>query len=179
MVLLIGLSIPFPKLMKNLSGWMCNKHFGLWKACLQSEQLTSLGWLLFSIQMMDVELLKEAISDQMENIPVGLHWKMISQGSQGAIPKNLQVLVLVDKLDVPMAKPLLTAHLYTSKLSQDHQFPLHVCMWLVLEMDAILNTKGQQNVDKLCTCQNTWLLGKLVQIKTWEIELLDDENKEP
>ncbi len=30
--LLIGLSVPLPKLIKNLSGWMRNKHFGLWKA---------------------------------------------------------------------------------------------------------------------------------------------------
>jgi len=178
--LLIGLSIPFPKLIKNLSGWMRNKHFGIWKAYLQSEQPTSFGWLLFSTQMMDVELLKEAISDQMENIPVGLHWKTISQRLQGAIPKNLQVKalhILVDKLDIPMAKPLLTA-LYTSKPSEDHQFPLHICMQLVLEMDAILNTKGCQNADKLCSCQNTWLSGKLVQIKTWEIELLNDESEE-
>jgi len=157
---------------------MHNKHFGIWKAYLQLEQPTSLGWLLFSTQMMDVELLQEAISDQMENIPVSLHWKTISQGLQGTIPKNMQVKalhVLVDELDVPMAKPLLTA-LYMSKLSEDHQFPLHVCMQLVLEIDAILNTKGHQNVDKLCACQNLWLSGKLVQIKTWEIKLLDDKS---
>jgi len=123
---------------------MHNKCFGIGKAYLQTEQPTSLGWLLFSTQTMDVELLKEAISDKLENIPVGLHWKMISQGLQGAIPKNMQVkalYMLVDELDVPMAKPLLMA-LYTSKLSEDHQFPLHVCMRLVLEMDTILNTKG-------------------------------------
>jgi len=93
---------------------------------------------------MNVELLQDAISDQLENIPVGLCWNMISQGSQGTIPKNLQVKalhVLIDKLDTPMAKSLLTA-LYTSNPSEDHQFPLHVCMRLVPEMDAILNTKG-------------------------------------
>jgi len=51
-------------------------------------------------------------------------------------------------------------------------------MRLVPKMDAVLNTKGRQQVDKLRACQNTWLLGKLVQIKTWEIELLDDESEE-
>jgi len=44
--LLIRLSIPLPKLVKNLSAWMHNKRFGLWKAYLQLEQPTSLGWLL-------------------------------------------------------------------------------------------------------------------------------------
>jgi len=156
---------------------MRNKWFGLWKAYLQSEKPTSLGWLLFSTQTMDVELLKDAISDQ---IPVVLWWKMISHRSQGAIPKEQQVKVLhvlVNELDVNMAKPLLMA-LYKSNLSADHKFPLHVRMRLVLEMDAVLNVKGCQNANKLQACQHTWLSGKLIQIKTWEIELLDDKSEE-
>jgi len=64
--LLIGLSIPFPKVVKSLSAWMRNKRFGLWKAYLQSEQPISLGWLLFSTATMDAELLKEAISESIE-----------------------------------------------------------------------------------------------------------------
>jgi len=126
------------------------------------------------------ELLKDAILDQIENIPVRLHWKTISHGSQGAILKDQQVKalhVLVDELDVQMVKPLIMA-LYTSKPDVDHKFPLHIWMRLVPEMDAVLNTKGQQNVDKLHACQNTLLSGKLIQIKTWEIKLLDNESKE-
>jgi len=80
MALLIGLSIPLPKIVKNLCAWMRNKRFCLWKAYLQLEQPTSLRWLLFSTQTMDIELLKDAVSDQLENIPVGLCWKTISNG---------------------------------------------------------------------------------------------------
>jgi len=86
---------------------MQNKWFGLWKAYLQSEQPTSLGWLLFSTQSMDIKLLKEAISNQIKNTPVGLRWKMISHGLQGAIPRDQQVKglhVLVNELDVNMAR---------------------------------------------------------------------------
>jgi len=177
--LLIGLSIPFPKLVKSLSAWMRNKRFGLWMAYLQSEQPTSLGWLLFSTSTMDAELLKKAISDSIENIPVGLRWKTISIGSQGPIPKEQQVKALhiyVDELDVNMAKLLLTA-LYASKMGVGHIFPLHIRMRLVPELDAVLHTKGQMNVDKLQACQNTWTSGKLITIKTWEIKLLDDESE--
>jgi len=159
---------------------MRNKCFGLWKAYLQSEQPTSLGWFLFSTQTMNIDLLKDAISDKLENIPIGLHWKTISHSSQGSIPQDQQVKalhVLVDELDVPMAKPLILA-LYTSKPGFDHQFPLHIRMRIVPEMDTVLNTKGRQNVDTLRACQKTWLLGKLIQIKTWEIELFDDKSEE-
>jgi len=111
---------------------------------------------------------------------VELRWKAISIGSQGSIPKEQQVKALhiyVDELDVNVAKPLLTA-LYASKMGAGHIFPLHICMHLMPELDAILNTKGQVNVDKLQACQNTWTLGKLITIKTWEIKLLDNESEE-
>jgi len=114
--LLIGLSIPFPKLVKLLNYWMQNKWFVLWKVYLQLEQPTSLGWLLFSTSRMDTELLKEAISNSIENIPISLQGKTISIGSQGHIPKDQQVKALhiyVDELDVNMAKPLLMALAWT------------------------------------------------------------------
>jgi len=71
---------------------------------------------------MDVNLLKDAILDLIKNIPVGLCWKMICHGSQGAVPKEQQVKalhVLVDELDVPMAKLLIMA-LYTNNPAVDH-----------------------------------------------------------
>jgi len=180
MAVLVGMSKPLPKVVKNLSAWMRNKCFGLWRAYLQSEQPTSLGWLLFSMQTMQVERLQEAISEAIDGIPIGLRWKTISYGSQGLIPKDQQVKalhVLVDELDVGIAKPLIMA-LYTSKPAVDHQFLLHIWMQLVPKIVAVLNTKGRQNVDKLRSCQKMWLVGKLVEIKTWEIELLDDKSEE-
>jgi len=72
MALLVGMSKPLPKVVKNLSAWMHNKGFGLWRAYLRSEQPTSLGWLRFSMQTMQVELLQEAISEALDGIPIGL-----------------------------------------------------------------------------------------------------------
>jgi len=91
-----------------------------------------------------MELLKEAILGCIENIPVGLHWKTISIGSQGPILLNQQVTALhvyIDELDVNMAKPLIMA-LYASKTLANHKFPLHIRMHLTPELDPVLNTKG-------------------------------------
>jgi len=49
-------------------------------------------------------------------------------------------------------------------------------MWLVPELDMILNTKGQTNAECLHAYQNTWLAKKVMIIKTWEIKLLDHYN---
>jgi len=62
--------------------------------------------------------------------------------------------------------------LYTSQ-SEDHAFPLHIQMWLVPEINLVLNLKRRKNVEKFYTCQNTWNQTKFTFIKTWEIELLD------
>ncbi len=170
---------PFPKIIKDTATWFWKTKFGLWKSSLQSEQPTSLGWLLFSTNTMDIKVLRGEISLWMASIPVGLRWKMISMGAQGSVPKEQQVKALhlyIDVLDVNLAKPQLMA-LYTSKPSPGHIFPLQIRMRLILEIDTILNTKGRANAEPLRACQNTWLAEKLACIKTWEIELLDHYNR--
>jgi len=81
MAILIGLSMPFVMFIKKLSPWCKEKKFGLWEASLQSEKLVSIGWLLFLMNTMDPLPLKEQIMEQIQDIPIGLHWKMISMGT--------------------------------------------------------------------------------------------------
>jgi len=114
--ILIGLSMLFVTFIKKLSPWCKEKKFGLWEASLQLEKQVPIGWLLFSTNTMVPLPLKEQITEQIQDIPVGLHWKMISMGTQGQVKEEDQVQALhlfVDELDAQMAKPLLTA-LYPS-----------------------------------------------------------------
>jgi len=179
MMLLLGISNPFVTFIKKLSPWCKEKKYGLWEASLQLEKPTSIGWLLFSTNTMDPQLLKEQISKHIQDILVGLWWKMINMGIQGQVKESDQVRALhlyVNALDAHMAKPLLLA-LYPSQPSDDHKFPLHIWMHLVPEIDSVLNLKGRKNVDKLRACQNNWNQTKLTFIKTWEIELLDSHSR--
>jgi len=151
MLALVGFGKPFPKVMKALAPWFCKKKYGIWQLALQSEKPILLGWLLFSTPLMDIDLLKEAISAKVEGVPIGLRWKMILLSMQGSIPKEQQVKALhvyVNDLDVLMAKPLLM-DLYASNIEENHEFPLGIHMCLVLEIDMILNTKGWKNAEKL------------------------------
>jgi len=116
---------------------------------------------------MDILPLKEQISESIQDIPVGLRWKMVNMGTQGQVKEADQVRALhlfVDELDIRMAKPLLSA-LYPSRPSNDHTFPLHIRMRLVPKIDSVLNLKGRKNVDKLHACQNNWNRTKLTYIK--------------
>jgi len=104
---------------------------------------------------------------------------MITLGTQGKIPKENQVHALhvyADELNVHMAKPRLL-EVYMGNTSTNHNFPLHIHMCLVPEIDSVLNTQGRRKIDKLCACQALWITSKLVTLKTWEIEFLDDTNK--
>jgi len=128
---------------------------------------------------MDPIPLKEQISELIQDIPVGLWWKMINTGIQGQVKEEDQIRALhlyVNKLDLKMAKPLLMA-LYESQPSADHVFPLHIRMRLVPEIVLVLNHKGRKNVKKLRACQNTWNWTKLTFIKMWEIKLLDSQSR--
>jgi len=129
--------------------------------------------LIFSTNTMDPVLLKEQISECIQDIPVSLCWKMINMGTQGKVKDDDQVQVLhLCRQTWCKDGQTTTMTLYTSQ-SEDHAFPLHIQMWLVPEINLVLNLKRRKNVEKLYTCQNTWNQTKFTFIKTWEIELLD------
>jgi len=151
-------------------------RFGLWEATIQTESPVSIGWLLFSTNFTNTDILKKEISKFIDDIPVGLRWKMISLGTQGKIPKENQVRALhvyVDEMDTAVAKPRLTA-LYEGNAGIGHMFPLHIHMRLVPEIDSVFNTQGRRKIDKLRACQATWTMTKLITLTTWEIEFLDE-----
>jgi len=125
---LLGFHELLTKVLKEAGPWFCKTKFGIWKSTLQSKKPISLGWLLFSMNNMDIEVLRGKISLRISSVPVGLRWKMISIGSQGTIPLEQQVKALhlyVDELDAAVAKPRLM-DLYTSKPTPGHTFPLRI-----------------------------------------------------
>jgi len=172
---LVGMSILLGEIMKMQMDWSKETQYGIWEANIQTEAPVSVGWLLFLTNNINTDILKQEISKFIEDILVGLRRKMITLGTQGKIPKENQVHALhvnADELNVHTAKPRLLGN-----TSTNHNFPLHIRMHLVPEIDSVLNTQGRRKIDKLCACQALWITSKLVTLKTWEIEFLDDTNK--
>jgi len=142
----------------------------------QKHQSQLVGCCFLQILQIPVSWRRE--SQNLLTTSVSLHWKMVSLGTQGKIAPEKIVRVLhiyVNKMDVQAAKPWLTT-LYTENASVDHRFPLHIQMWLVPEIDSVLNTQGRRKIGKLHACQATWTMTKLVLLKTWEIEFLNKHN---
>jgi len=61
--ILVGFGKPFAKVMKVMAPWFCKEKFGIWQLALQSEKPTSVGWLLFSTPLMDIDILKATITN--------------------------------------------------------------------------------------------------------------------
>jgi len=150
------LSQPFSKFIKKLSLWCNENKFGLWQSALQPEKPVSLGWLIFSTNTMDTKALQQSFTKSIQDVRVGLWWKMICLGVQGQVKLEDQVRVLhIYTNGFAIAKPLLM-NLYPSKPSEIHEFALHFWPCLVPELDTVLNIKGCKKIEKLCACQNTW-----------------------
>jgi len=80
---LLGCSIPLGKIMKENNDWFQETRFRLWEATIQTKAPVLIGWLLFSANNTNTDILKREISRFINDIPVGLRWKMILLGTQG------------------------------------------------------------------------------------------------
>jgi len=90
-LVLVGFGKPFAKVMKSMAPWFRKHKFGIWQSALQLEKLMLVSWLLFLTPLMDINVLKEAITSAIDGVPVGLHWKMILLGTQGSVPENKKI----------------------------------------------------------------------------------------
>jgi len=77
-MVLVGMSLPLGKITKAPSDWFKETWYGIWEASIQTEAPVSVGWLLFSTNNINTDILKQEISKFIEEILVGLWWKMIT-----------------------------------------------------------------------------------------------------
>ena len=65
-------------------------------AIVLTVRKTDITWLAVIFNTADgyLNLLKVAILDKVEGVPIGLQWKMILLGTQGTIPKEQQIKAL-------------------------------------------------------------------------------------
>jgi len=69
---LIGSSIPLSRIVKEQANWFKESKYGLWEATIQTEAPVSVGWLLFSMNNTNTDILKREILQVINDIPVGL-----------------------------------------------------------------------------------------------------------
>ena len=62
----------FDEINEDISYTLKDKGYGLYKCSLQKEEVSTVGWLLYSIQFMETERLKQIISNALGGTELGL-----------------------------------------------------------------------------------------------------------
>jgi hypothetical protein len=53
----------FEEIMENIRWWLGERKFGLWKRQVQSENVKSIGYLLYSTRALEPEYMKQVVEE--------------------------------------------------------------------------------------------------------------------
>jgi len=168
----LGHTRPTSELLENLGWWFKSEGHGLYERALQAENTVTVGWLLYSTRSMDLPSLTEAIAASDPALEVGLRWRLISLGRQGAIPVEHQVRAIhveVDKTKLAVIKSRLY-RIYGS--NSNGPFPNGIKLRLVPEITPQMGPTSRAKVDRLRNRQHNFVQFSLTA-QTWEIATLD------
>jgi hypothetical protein len=94
----------FEEIMENIWWWLGEHKFGLWKRQVQSENVKSIGYLLYSTRALEPEYMKQVVEEAAnahekarklrQRIELGFRWRVIPMGKQGQIKAEDQVRAL-------------------------------------------------------------------------------------
>ena len=97
----------FDEINEDISYTLKDKDYGLYKCSLQKEEVSTVGWLLYSIQFMETERLKQIISDALGGTELGLRWRMIYK-EKGKVPNDEKVFALHVEVETKLKHQIFT-----------------------------------------------------------------------
>jgi hypothetical protein len=160
-------------LQEDLRWWMQNQQFGLYPRSVQAENISGVGWLLYSTKEVNCTALKDAIEKRLGNkYEIGCRFKMISLGVRGAVAKENQVKAIhiecdsADQFDVKVA----LSKIYASEKNDD--YPNGIRLRLVPEINSMIAPDTRQSVSRLRARQDNFQK-KVATCISWDIDALD------
>ena len=164
-------SLPINDLRLDMVRWLKREGHGLFERMLQVANTAEIGWLVYSTWQMEASALAQAIESTI-NIPVGLRWKQVSNGSRERLPPELQVKALhveVASENRVIAQKALLA-VYGKK--NTGQYPNGVRLRFALLIHSAHNLHSKAKLESLRARQQLWLT-KYETGFSWEINQLD------
>jgi len=158
---------------KDLLWWMQKEQHGLYRRSVQAENISGVGWLLYSTRDIDCAALQSAIEKRLGNkYEVGCRFKMISLGRRGAVPKENQIKAIHIECDTSVHFDVKVAlsKIYASAKNED--YPNGIRLRLVPEINSMISPETRQNVSRLRVRQDNFQK-KIERCVTWDLEALD------
>jgi hypothetical protein len=111
-------------LQDNLSFWMKSQQYGLYPRSVQAENISVIGWLLYSTHDVNCSALQRSLEKRFNiKFEVGrCRYHMISRGRRGSVPKDQQVKAIHLECDIAVQYELKLAlsKMYASTKNQDY-----------------------------------------------------------
>jgi hypothetical protein len=150
------------------------QNFGMYPRSVQAENISGIGWLLYSTKEVDCAALQSAIEKKLGNkFEAGCRYKMISLGRRGPVPKENQVKEAIHiecdsacQFDVKVA----LSRIYASAKNDD--YPNGIRMRLVPEINSMVSPDIRQNVTRLRARQDNFQK-QIGSATSWDIMALD------
>ena len=164
-------SLPMADLRQDMIRWMKREGHGLFERMLQVPDTTEIGWLVYSTWQMEAHVLAQAIESAI-NIPVGLRWKQVSNGTRDRIPLDQQVKALHVEVALENRTIAQKALLAVYGRKNSGQYPHGIRLRFFLPIHAAHNLTSKAKLERLRARQQIW-----TQIYergfSWEIMQLD------
>jgi hypothetical protein len=160
-------------LQSDLKWWMRDQQYDLYRRSVQAENISIIGWLLYSTRSVNCASLQLALEKRFDNkYEVGCRYRMISLGKKGGIPRDQQVRAIHIECDSSIQQDLKLAlsKIYPSVKNVD--YPNGVGMRLVPEMNAMISPETRQNVTRLRVRQDNFQQQVMSAI-TWDFTAVD------
>ena len=128
---------------EDLNWWMKKEQHGLYRRSVQAENISGVGWLLYSTRDIDCAALQSAIEKRLGNTyEVGCRFKMISLGRRGAVPKENQIKVIDIECDTSVHFDVKVAlsRIYASAKNDD--YPNGIRLRLVPEINSMISPES-------------------------------------
>jgi hypothetical protein len=166
---IIAASLPHTALMTKVSQILLEFKLSLWPRSCDHENVGRIGWLLYSLQDMDVNRLKSLLT-QLSGYEIGVKWMKISSdygSKKGSLqPKDGATKAVV--LDGPQDHIYkLRDTLSTWYGSKSNSFPDAVRMRLIPPLDALSDANRQENYGAALAKQASFI-AKMGKGSSWK-----------
>ena len=164
-------SLPIQELRQDMIRWLKREGHGLFERMLQVAETAEIGWLVYSTWQMEAQVLAHAI-EKMIQMPVGLRWKQVSNGSREKLPADQQVKALHVEVALENRVPAQKALLAVYGRKNSGKYPNGIRMRFSLPMHAAHNLNAKAKLERLRARQQVWTT-KYEKGFSWEITQLD------
>jgi hypothetical protein len=167
--ILLGTAKPLNEIMELSGDWFKRKKYGLYLKHIQAEQQSIIGWLLYSVQSMELARLQQALEQKL-GFPIHARWQVVNTGHNKDLKQDDLIRAVHLRVDSHLQDEAQDAleEIYSSKASE---FPLDYKMRLIPPKDRMQNPLNADAFEVLRLCQRNFI-SNMKMIQTWEIASL-------